>query len=84
MMGSCFSIKIFSILQDVLGTNSLEIRSAETVVVGDLIDKACARHPALEAYRPYFRVAVNLEYVQDSHPVKPDDEIAILMPASGG
>ncbi|NND72698.1 MAG: MoaD/ThiS family protein [Rhodothermales bacterium] len=79
-----FTIKIFSVLQDRLGTDALEIEQESSLSVRDLVDEACKQYPKLEAYRSFFRVAVNLEYAQDDDRVSADDEVAILMPASGG
>ena len=42
------------------------------------------RHPDLARYRPYTLFAVGHDYVEPDHPLKPDDELSLFPPVSGG
>ena len=60
---------------------------AEVADVAGLIDWLRQQSPGhAEALRDNaaFRVAVNLEHVQTTHPVGPDDEVAFFPPVTGG
>jgi len=52
--------------------------------VATLLDRLCARHPELDAYRPIVRVAVNGVYAAASDPVAAGDEVALIPPVAGG
>ena len=43
-----------------------------------------ARHPQLEAYRPFTLFAVGHDYVEPEHTLKPGDELLLFPPVSGG
>lgn len=42
------------------------------------------RHPQLSSWRSHLRLAVNQDFADDDHPIKADDEIALIPPVSGG
>ncbi len=46
--------------------------------------KIILQYPELEKYKAQSRVAVNLEYVNDSIQLKNGDEVCIVPPVSGG
>ena len=60
---------------------------AEVMTVGALLDWLAGRGPAYaEALktRAVVKTAVNQEYVENDHPVKIGDEIALFPPVTGG
>jgi len=60
---------------------------AHVATVSELLDWLPSLGPGYEAAlsdRKAIRVAVNQEYVGASHPVRPDDEIALFPPVTGG
>lgn len=52
--------------------------------VRDAIDALAAKAPALNQHRERLRFAVNGAFVTPDHPLRPDDELSILSPVSGG
>lgn len=58
--------------------------SAVPVTVREFLAQCGAQHPALAAWLPHIRVAVNCAYADNSQTLAPGDEIALLPPVSGG
>lgn len=52
--------------------------------VGDALDALAAEEPALNQHRDRLRFAVNGAFVTLDHPLRPDGELSILSPVSGG
>jgi molybdopterin synthase sulfur carrier subunit len=59
---------------------NLDIQAA---TVGELREALMAQYPALQELRSLF-IAVNQSYADDSQPLRPEDEIALIPPVSGG
>ncbi len=60
---------------------------ATVKTAGDLLDWLASRGPGYAAAltdRRVVRVAVNQEYVGFDHPLRPDDEVALFPPVTGG
>ena len=84
MSDSTISIRLFSVLREVAGTDRVEIEASGLRTVGDTADSLFGRMPPLARYRPVVRFARNREYVDATEPVEPGDEIALITPVSGG
>ena len=52
--------------------------------VSELIDHLCREHPSLADVRRSLSVAVNHEYVEPTHELADNDEVALIPPVSGG
>ena len=60
---------------------------AEVTTVGALLDWLASRgsnYAEALKNRSVVKTAVNQEYVENDHPVKPGDEIALFPPVTGG
>lgn len=57
---------------------------ADQPTVGSLREAMGDQYPSLNPLLPFSQVAVNQQVADDSVPLSPDSEIAILPPASGG
>ena len=79
-----YTVKIFSVLKDRFGSSELEITAGQATTVEELLSAGCTQFPLLQSYRPYIRVAINQKYSASVDPVSIGDEVAFLMPASGG
>lgn len=74
---------LFAGLAEELGCSKLVLEGpALPTSVGELSARLGQEWPTL-ATRP-FRVAVNRNYVDDGHPVRAADELALIPPVSGG
>jgi molybdopterin synthase catalytic subunit len=78
-------VRLFAILRERAGRDSLELELADGATVADALD-ALAGEPGLEDVVPrmQLRAAVNREYVADDSPLRAGDEMAVIPPVSGG
>lgn len=73
-------IKIFGQLTDIVESNSIEIKNAEST--DELIQQLHSKYPAL--INSKYKVAVNRNIIQSNTTLQQDAEIALLPPFSGG
>jgi molybdopterin converting factor subunit 1 len=74
-------LRFFAALREQLGTSATRTVPAGTSV-GTLWRALVRERPELGRMR--VRFAVNQEYVDDSHALSDDDEVAFMPPVSGG
>jgi molybdopterin converting factor subunit 1 len=74
----------FAVFRERLGRSDDELDVADGATVGAAIDALAAKHPAIAQLRGRFRVALNQELVDDSQPLSPGDELALIPPVAGG
>ena len=80
-------VLLFASLRDAAGADDVLVTldTEDSRVEMAAVLNACAlQYPALAAWLPHVRAAVNCEYVQSDALVSPDDEIAFIPPVSGG
>jgi len=77
-------VLFFGILKDLAGKSgdTLELRDGATVK--EMLQQCQARIPAISASLSSSAVAVNQHYAQAHTELRPDDEVALLPPVSGG
>ncbi|MEQ8767940.1 MAG: MoaD/ThiS family protein [Planctomycetota bacterium] len=75
-------IKAFAAIREVLGASELELELVEGARVQDALEALSAEHPALREIPCGFGIAH--EYVGPDHPLKDEDELALLPPVGGG
>ena len=82
------NVKYFAWLRAKVGKGAEEVSPPEDVrTVGDLMTWLAKDRPGLaEAFaRPgVIRAAVNQDYADPDHPLKPGDEVAFFPPVTGG
>lgn len=74
-----FEVRLFAVLRERAGTDSLRIELDEGATAGDAIAAVGAVADGMP-----FRLAVNREYVDEAAPLAPGDELAAIPPVSGG
>jgi molybdopterin converting factor subunit 1 len=77
-------VLLFAAVREVVGARARAVPVDETSTAGSVLAALCAMHPALAAYVPSLRVAVNGDYVTLDAPVRAGDEVAIIPPVAGG
>ncbi|MGB0681599.1 MAG: molybdopterin converting factor subunit 1 [Magnetovibrionaceae bacterium] len=81
-------VLFFAWLREKAGTGALDVTPPEAVAtVGGLMDWLADDHEGAAkalADRSVVRVAVNQDYVDLDHAVKPGDEVAFFPPVTGG
>jgi len=79
------TVRLFAMLRERAGADSVEIELDEGATVADAID-ALGRDPHIGdlAVRLPLRIAVNREYAKDNAPIAAGDELVAIPPVSGG
>ncbi len=79
------SVRLFAILRERAGRDSVEIELPEGATVGDAFERL-AETPGLAELvaRMPLRMAVNREYASAGASISPGDELAVIPPISGG
>jgi len=79
------SVRLFAILRERAGRDSVEIELPDGATVGDAFERL-AETPGLAdlVARMPLRMAVNREYAAEGAPIAPGDELAVIPPISGG
>jgi molybdopterin converting factor subunit 1 len=77
-------VRLFATLKERVGASQISIEIDESATVSDLLNEIFRQHPNFQAYSRSILVAVNQEYAYPSQRLKPEDEIAIFPPVSGG
>lgn len=72
-------VKLFAMLRERAGADSLEVELGEGATVGDLLAELGGLIGALPV-----RAAVNREYSDSGQALAPGDEVALIPPVSGG
>lgn len=78
------TVRLFAAMADAAGARELTIELPEGATGRDLLSLLSQRYPKVADLAPSLRLAVNQEYVPWESPLRPDDEIAIIPPVSGG
>jgi MoaE-MoaD fusion protein len=77
-------VLFFGTLKDAAGRSDETLELPEPASVRDLLAHYQARIPAIEGLLPSLAVAVNQQYADQDARLKPEDEVALLPPVSGG
>ena len=80
-------IKYFAWLKNITDTDEEIIEDTNIVDVNSLKEFLVKKYPKLNEHfndTDFIRVAINLSYTYTNDKIKPDDEIALFPPVSGG
>jgi len=78
-------VRLFAILRERVGCDSLEIELGEGATVADAIERLSANEPLAELFaRMPLLLAVNRTYAQPETVLRAGDELALVPPISGG
>jgi molybdopterin converting factor subunit 1 len=79
------SVRLFAVLRERAGRDSVEIELPEGATVGDAFERLAAAPGLGELVgRMPLRMAVNREYAGEGTAIAPGDELALIPPISGG
>jgi len=73
----------FGIARDILRQSNRQIELQDKADVQALKEKLVMEYPDFKKLVS-FRIAVNCDYADDDFVLKPDDEVVIIPPVSGG
>src|ERR1700745_1424845 len=77
-------VLFFGVLRDLTGKPEDEIELPEGAAVRDILERYGAQVPRLKDSLSSIALAVNQQYTGPETILKPDDEVALLPPVSGG
>jgi molybdopterin synthase catalytic subunit/molybdopterin converting factor small subunit len=77
-------VRLFARYREALGREQLEVDLPENGTVECAWSAVADRHPELAPYRPFTLFAVGQDYVSPDHRLRPDDELCLFPPVSGG
>ena len=77
-----FKVRAFGITRELLGGREAMIELKGTTV-GELRGELSSRYPELTGLTSLY-IAVNNDYAAEDQVLRPDDEIALIPPVSGG
>ena len=75
---------LFASYTDIAGASELTVTLPNPSTVDDAARWLVNRFPKFAEVLPKGRVAVNLDFVDSSHPLAESDEVAFMPPMSGG
>ncbi len=78
------SIRLFSHLRDLAGTDQITIELPDGSRVSDLLARVYREHPELAATDKTILVAADIEFVGRNDPLKEGEEISLMPPVQGG
>lgn len=78
------NIRLFATLKDRAGQDAVQVSLASPATVQDLLQALAFTYPQLAPSLPTALVAVNKDFAFPDTAVKPNDEIALFPPVSGG
>jgi len=77
-------VLLFARLSELAGMRETEVEIGEGLTVRDAYALLAERHPPIADLNGVVMYAVNSEYVEADHPLRPGDELALIPPVSGG
>lgn len=78
------TVRLFASAQAAAGRAECTLDLPEPAVVADLRRRLGEELPTLATLLPLSLFAVNMRYAAETDPIRPDDEIALIPPVSGG
>jgi len=78
------TVQFFSQLKEIVRAGEIPIDLAAGATVADLLAQLYLRYPGLEISDRNILIGAGLEFVERSHVIQPNDEIAIMPPIQGG
>lgn len=77
------SVRLYASIREAVGTNLISVALPDGATVRSLTQELYARYPHIRGL-PEARVSVNYEYVDEDHPLRETDNLAVIPPVSGG
>lgn len=78
------SVQFFSRLKDIAGSSEIEVEVKDGSTIDDLLGQLYARSPRLRDWDNNILIGAGVEFVERSHVLQPDEQIAIMPPVQGG
>ena len=79
-----YTLKLFAVLKEKAGCDTWNYDSDEPLTGSGLLGAFFDAHPQLDGLRKVTRLAVNQAFCSGDPQLKPQDELALIPPVSGG
>ena len=77
-------VRLFSVARDLAGFESRTMDVEPPATAGSVLRHLAEIHPGFVQWKSSIRMAVNCEYVPETHRLNEGDEVAVIPPVSGG
>ncbi len=77
-------VRLFARAKDLAGAEAVVVTLPAGATVGDLRRRLACDYPTLAGLLQRCAIAVGNEFAEDSQPLPPSAEVALLPPVSGG
>jgi len=77
-------VQLYSQLREVMGRSEVEVDLPNGATVADLLEQLYRENAALRARDKSILVGIGLEFVDRTHELSSDDEVALMPPVQGG
>jgi molybdopterin converting factor subunit 1 len=84
ILGIIMKVRLFARARDLAGADEVEVDLPAGATVADLRHRLAQRYPPLAALVEHCAFAVEDEFASDAQPLRPEAEVALLPPVSGG
>ena len=78
------NVKLFAMTREIAKTSDLCLDVPPNSTAVAVLESLDRLFPALRPYHDHLRIAVNREYVDETHVLRENDEVAVIPPVSGG
>lgn len=78
------AVRLFARYREAVGQERVEVEVPDGGTVESAWAAVVARHPQLDAFRPYTLFALGTDYVSPEQPLRPGEELCCFPPVSGG
>ncbi len=78
------TVRLFARARELGGTDVLSVDVPESTTVRELKGRIASEHPALAALLSRSAIGLNGEFASEDVQVRPNAEVAVLPPVSGG
>ncbi|MGC1481052.1 MAG: MoaD/ThiS family protein [Chthoniobacterales bacterium] len=77
-------VEFYSVLRDITGAHEIEVNLPDGSPLAVLLGGLFVQFPKLAEWDEKLLFAANLDFVDRSHAIQPDETISIMPPAQGG
>ncbi len=77
-------VKLFALLREIAGTDTVALEVPEASSAGQALHELRQLHPALQPYLDKVRLALKMDFVDETAKLGEGDELHLIPPVSGG
>jgi molybdopterin synthase catalytic subunit len=77
-------VRLFAVARERIGTPVITVRLQSPATVAELREALASQHPELAILARRVMIAIDSEYAIESTPVRPESQVALIPPVSGG